>query len=169
MSGAHVGGIDPRSTGAHVAGATSGEPYNAPSADLPTPSEQQAATTSLGDLFAEVSRDVSTLMRQEVELAKAELTQSAKRAGKGAGMYGGAGVAGWFTLLFLSVALWWALGALLDNLGWSAVIVAIIWGIVAAVLFSMGKREFDRVQGAPRTVDSLKKIPETLKRNEENR
>lgn len=169
MSGAHVGGIDPRSTGAHVAGATSGEPYNAPSPDLPTPSEQQAATTSLGDLFAEVSRDVSTLMRQEVELAKAELTQSAKRAGKGAGMYGGAGVAGWFTLLFLSVALWWALGALLDNLGWSAVIVAIIWGIVAAVLYSMGKREFDRVQGAPRTVDSLKKIPDTLKRNEENR
>lgn len=168
MSGAHVGGIDPRSTGAH-AGAPSGEPYSAPSPDLPTPSEQQAATTSLGDLFAEVSRDVSTLMRQEVELAKAELTQSAKRAGKGAGMYGGAGVAGWFTLLFLSVALWWALGALLDNLGWSAVIVAIIWGIVAAVLFSMGKREFDRVQGAPRTVDSLKKIPETLKRNEENR
>lgn len=168
MSGAHVGGIDPRSTGAHV-GATSAEPYNAPSPDMPTPSEQQAATTSLGDLFAEVSRDVSTLMRQEVELAKAELTQSAKRAGKGAGMYGGAGVAGWFTLLFLSVALWWALGALLDNLGWSAVIVAIIWGIVAAVLYSMGKREFDRVQGAPRTVDSLKKIPETLKRNEENR
>ena len=169
MSGAHVGGIDPRSTGAHAAGATSAEPYNAPSPDRPTPSEQQAATTSLGDLFAEVSRDVSTLMRQEVELAKAELTQSAKRAGKGAGMYGGAGVAGWFTLLFLSVALWWALGALLDNLGWSAVIVAIIWGIVAAVLYSMGKREFDRVQGAPRTVDSLKKIPETLKRNEENR
>ena len=57
-----------------------------------------------------MSRDVSTLMRQEVELAKAELTQSAKRAGKGAGMYGGAGVAGWFTLLFLSVALWWASG-----------------------------------------------------------
>jgi hypothetical protein len=164
MSGAHVGGVDPRTTGTtgtHVAGP--------PPTDLPTPSEQQAANTSLGDLVAEVSRDFSTLMRQEVELAKVEATQSAKRAGKGAGMYGGAGLAGWFTLLFLSVALWWALGALLDNLGWSAVIVAIIWGIVAAVLFSMGKREFDRVQGAPRTVDSLKKIPDTLKRNEENR
>ncbi|MFE5672846.1 phage holin family protein [Agromyces sp. NPDC056523] len=169
MSGAHVGGIDPRSTGAHVAGATSGAAYNAPSPDLPTPSEQQAATTSLGDLVAEVSRDVSTLMRQEVELAKAEATQTAKRAGKGAGMYGGAGVAGWFTLLFLSVALWWGLGALIDNLGWSAVIVAVIWGIVAAVLYSMGKKEFDRVQGLPRTVDSLKQIPDTLKRNEENR
>ena len=124
---------------------------------------------SVGELISAVSEDFSTLMRQEVELASAEIAQSAKRAGKGAGMYGGAGVAGWFTLLFLSVALWWALGALLDNLGWSAVIVAIIWGIAAAVLFSMGKREMDRVQGMPRTVDSLKKIPDTLKRNEENR
>jgi hypothetical protein len=49
------------------------------------------------------------------------------------------------------------------------VIVAVLWGIVAAVLFSVGKKEFDRVQGLPRTVDSLKKIPDTLKRNEENR
>ena len=161
MSGAHTGGVDPRSTGAHVAGA--------PPADLPTPSEEKAATTSLGDLVAEVTRDMSTLMRQEVELAKAEATQSAKRAGKGAGFYGGAGFAGWFAVLFLSVALWWALGDLIDSLGWSAVIVAVLWGIVAAVLYFMGKKEFDRVQGMPRTVDSLKQIPETLKRNEENR
>jgi hypothetical protein len=164
MSGAHVGGVDPRMTGAtgtHVGGP--------PPADLPTPSEQQAANTSLGDLVAEVSRDFSTLMRQEVELAKAEATQSAKRAGKGAGMFGGAGVAGWFTLLFLSTALWWGLGDLIDSLGWSAVIVAVIWGIVAAVLYFAGKKEFDRVQGMPRTADSLKKIPDTLKRNEENR
>lgn len=167
MSGAHVGGIDPRSAGAHV-GATPAAAYDAPSADLPTPSEQKAATTSLGDLVSEVSRDVSTLMRQEVELAKAEVTQSAKRAGKGAGLYGGAGVAGWLAVLFLSIALWWALGYLIGN-AWSGLVVAIIWGIVAAVLYSMGKREFDRVQGMPRTVDSLKKIPDTLKRNEENR
>ena len=53
MSGAHTGGVDPRSTGAHVAGA--------PPADLPTPSEEKAATTSLGDLVAEVTRDMSTL------------------------------------------------------------------------------------------------------------
>ena len=133
MSGAHVGGIDPRSAGAHAAGATSAEPYNAPSPDQPTPSEQQAATTSLGDLFAEVSRDVSTLMRQEVELAKAELKQSATKAGKGAGMFGGAALAGYFTLLFLSIALWWGLGHLIDN-GWSAVVVALIWGIIGLVL-----------------------------------
>lgn len=145
MSGPYTGGVDPRTGGAHVAGATA--------ADVPTPSEEKAANTSLGDLVAEVSRDFSTLMRQEVELAKAEATQSAKRAGKGAGMYGGAGVAGWFVLLFLSIALWWGLGDLIDSLGWSAVIVAVIWGIVAAVLYFTGKKEFERVQAcrAPRT------------------
>lgn len=136
--------------------------------DIPTPSERQAANTSLGDLLTEVSRDVSTLMRQEVELAKAELRQSATRAGKGAGMYGGAGVAGWFTLLFLSIALWWALGYLMGN-AWSAVIVAGIWAVVAVVLFVVGKKEFDEVRGMPDTVESIKKIPDTLKRNEENR
>jgi len=88
-----------------------------------TPSESQAATTSLGDLRAELSRDISTLIRQEVELAKAELRESAKRAGKGAGLFSGAGVAGFLALLFLSIALWWGLGYLMGN-AWSAVIFA---------------------------------------------
>lgn len=140
----------------------------APGSDVPTPSEQQAATTSFGDLFAEVSRDISTLMRQEVELAKAELKQTAKQTGKGAGLFGGAGVAGFFALLFLSIALWWGLGYLMGN-AWSAVIVAVLWGIVAAVLYFTGKKEFDEVEGMPQTVDSVKQIPDALKRNEENR
>lgn len=136
--------------------------------DLPTPSEQQATTTSLGDLMAEVSRDISTLIRQEMALAKAELKQTVKQTGKGAGLFGGAGVAGFFTLLFLSIALWWALGYLMGN-AWSAVIVAVIWGIVAAVLYFTGKKEIEEVEGMPQTVDTVKEIPETLKRNEENR
>jgi hypothetical protein len=137
----------------------------APGPDVPTPSEQQAATTSFGDLIAEVSRDISTLMRQEVELAKAELKQSASKAGKGAGMFGGAAVAGYFALLFLSIALWWGLGHLIDN-GWSAVVVALIWGIVGLVLYLRGKKEIEQVEGLPRTADSVKKIPETFKNGE---
>jgi hypothetical protein len=145
-----------------------GMPMSGAAADLPTPSEQQATTTSLGDLLAEVSRDISTLMRQEVELAKAELKQTAKQTGKGAGLYGGAGVAGFFALLFLSIALWWGLGYLMGN-AWSAVIVAAVWGIVAAVLYFTGKKEFDEVEGMPQTVETVKEIPDALKRNEENR
>jgi hypothetical protein len=136
--------------------------------DIPTPSEEKAARTSLGDLLGEVTRDVSTLMRQEIALAKAELSESAKRAGKGAGLFGGAGYAGMMAVLFLSIALWWGLGHLIDN-GWSAVVVAVIWGVIALVLFLRGRKELKSVQGAPETIDSLKKIPDALKKNEENR
>ena len=133
-----------------------------------TPSEEKAATTSLGELFGEVTKDFSTLMRQELELAKAELSDSAKKAGKGAGLFAGAGYAGHFVVLFLSIALWWGLGHVIDN-GWSAVVVAVIWAIIAAVLFVRGRAEMKKVRGVPQTVDSLKKIPPTLKKNEENR
>jgi hypothetical protein len=134
----------------------------------PTPSEEKAATTSLGDLLGEVTKDISALMRQEVELAKAELKQSATRAGKGAGMLGGAGYAASMAILFLSIALWWALGTLIGG-GWSGVVVAVIWAVIALILFVIGRKRLKEVNGAPKTVESLKKIPETLKRNEENR
>jgi hypothetical protein len=136
--------------------------------DQPTPSEQQAASTSLGDLLGEVSRDISTLMRQEVELAKAEIRDSAKKAGKGAGLMGGAGYAALMAVFFLSIALWWALGTLVGN-GWSGVIVAVLWAIVAAILFAVGKSSMKKVKGIPQTIDTVKQIPDTLKKNEENR
>ncbi|WP_194397454.1 phage holin family protein [Microbacterium atlanticum] len=137
--------------------------------DMPTPSQQKAAETSLGELVGEVSRDLSVLMRKELELAKAELSESAKRAGKGAGLLGGAGYAGLMAVFFLSVALWWGLGDLIDSLGWSAVIVAVLWGIVAAILYAVGRKRLKTVQGAPKTVETVKEIPDALKRNQENR
>lgn len=137
--------------------------------DMPTPSQQKAAETSLGDLVGEVSRDLSNLMRKEFELAKAELSESAKRAGMGAGLLGGAGYAALMAVFFLSVALWWGLGDLIDSLGWSAVIVAVIWAIIAGILYAVGRSRLKTVQGAPQTVETVKEIPEALKRNEENR
>lgn len=134
----------------------------------PTPSEAKAATTSLGDLLGEVTRDMSTLMRQEVALAKAELKESATRSAKGAGMVGGAGYGALMAIFFLSVALWWWLGTLMGG-GWAGVIVAVIWAVIAAVLFVVGRKQFAAVPGVPQTVETLKEIPETLKRNEENR
>ncbi|WP_186329176.1 phage holin family protein [Arthrobacter sp. U41] len=127
-----------------------------------TAAHAKAETASLGDLLGDVTRDMSTLMRQEVELAKVELKQSATRAGKGAGMLAGAGVAGHFVLLFLSLALWWALGTLM-GLGWSAVVVAVIWGVVAAILAAMGRKELNAIKGMPQTAETLQEIPPTLK------
>jgi len=136
--------------------------------DQPTPSEERATNNSLGELLGEVSRDLSTLIRQEMELAKAEIKQTVQRAGKGAGLLGGAGYAGLMAVFFLSVALWWALGYLAGN-AWSAVIVAIIWGVVALILYLRGRKQLETVKGAPQTVETVKEFPETLKRNEENR
>ncbi len=133
-----------------------------------TPSEQRAAEASLGELLGEVAQDLSTLMRQELELAKAEFKESATTTAKGAGMLGGAGYAASMTLLFLSLALWAALAYLL-GWGWSGVIVAVVWAVVAAILFAVGRAQLKKVKGAPQTVETLQEIPETFKRNEENR
>ena len=86
---------------------------------------------SLGDIASDLLSDASTLIRQEVDLAKAELQQSATRAGKGAGLMGGAGVAGGFALLFASLAAWWGIAVLIGTvdspaLGWSGLIIAIV-------------------------------------------
>ena len=136
--------------------------------DQDTPSEQRAASSSLGELFGEVTRDLSTLVRQEVELAKAELKDTATKAGKGAGMFGGAAYAGGLAVLFLSIAAWWGLGYLIGN-AWSGLVIAVLWGVVGLVLYLVGRKEFAEMKGAPQTVDSIKRIPEAFKRNEENR
>jgi hypothetical protein len=124
--------------------------------------------SNVGELFADISRDLSTLIRQETELAKAELRESAARAGKGAGMLGGAGVAGHFVLLFLSITLWWGLGNEIGR-AWSALVVAAVWAVVAAVLASIGRREMKQVKGIPQTTETAREIPDALKGNEEKR
>lgn len=134
----------------------------------PTPSERRAATTSLGELVGEVTRDMSTLMRQELALAKAEVKESASQSAKGAGLLGGAGYAAGMAVLFLSVALWAAL-ALLVGEAWSAVIVAVIWAVIGGILFAVGRSQLKKVQGAPQTAATLQEIPEAFTRNEENR
>lgn len=134
----------------------------------PTPSERRAETESLGDLLSDVASDLSVLMRQELALAKAELRESATKAGKGAGMMGGAGYAASMAILFLSLALWVALATLI-GLGWSAVLVAALWAIAALVLYVVGKGQLKSVKGAPQTAETLKEVPPTFKRDEEDR
>ena len=120
---------------------------------------------SVGALIGEVTKDLSTLMRQELELAKVELKAEAKKAGQGAGMFGAAGFAGYMVLMFLSIALWWALSHLVGH-SWSALIVAILWGVVGAVAFVMGKKKFEQVNPKPeRTVETLQQVPSALKPN----
>ena len=128
--------------------------------------EQKAQTESLGEIVGDISAGLSTLMRQEVALAKAEARQSASQAGKAAGLFSGAALGGWMAALFLSLAVWeWIAGAI-DNRGWAAVIVMAIWAVIAAVLAAMGKAEVKRVNGLPRTVETTKRVPDALKGQE---
>ncbi|TFV52729.1 phage holin family protein [Blastococcus sp. TF02A-35] len=120
---------------------------------------------SVGALIGEVAKDMSTLMRQELELAKVEMKAEAKKAGTGAGLFGAAGFAAYMTVVFLSVALWWALSHLVGH-SWSALIVALLWGAVAAVTGLMGKKKFQQVNPKPeRTVETLQQVPGALKPN----
>ena len=137
---------------------------------VPPPSEPEirAERESLGDMVASLSSNLSELFRKEVELAKAELTESAKQAGKGAGLFGGAGVAGHMALLFLSLTVMFALGTFMD-LVWAALIVTLIWAAAAGILAFVGKSEIDKVQGAPQTAETLAEIPDTLKPTPEAR
>ncbi|MEV4640486.1 phage holin family protein [Actinoplanes sp. NPDC049548] len=124
---------------------------------------EEVSSTSVGELIGNISNDLSQLFRQEVELAKAELKQEATKAGKAAGMLGGAGFAGYLAVVLLSFALVFALGNVMD-LGWAALIVAVIWGIVGAVLYANGRKKLKTVDPVPhRTVDTIKEDAQWLK------
>jgi len=119
--------------------------------------------TSVGELIGNISNDLSTLFRQEVKLAKAELKEEAGKAGKAAGMLGAAGYAGHLTVVLLSFALVFALGNVMD-LGWAALIVGVIWGIIGAVLFVNGRKKLKTVDPVPRrTTETLKEDAQWLK------
>lgn len=114
------------------------------------------ASRPLSELVGDVTRDLSTLVRQEIDLAKAELRQEVVKGGKAAGMLGGAGFAAFLFLLFGSLAVMWGLGAVMP-LGWAALIVAAVWAIVGAVLFALGRSRLRSVDPTPhRTVETVK-------------
>ena len=117
---------------------------------------------SFGELMGDIAADLSTLMRQEVELAKAEVRHEAAKAGRAGGMFGGAGVAAHMTLVFVSLAVWWGLSRAMDA-GWAAVIVAVIWAIVSAALYAGARKQLGQLRGLPRTVETVRQIPPALK------
>lgn len=118
---------------------------------------------SLGQIVGNISQDLSTLVRQELALAKAEVTDSAKKAGRGAGLLGGAGIAGQLALIFLSLWLMFLLDHWLENLTWAALIVTVVWAVVALVLLQSGRKQLTAVNGVPLTVETSKKVPDALK------
>ncbi|MBV9001858.1 MAG: phage holin family protein [Solirubrobacterales bacterium] len=97
-----------------------------------------ASEASLAELIKQLSEQSSRLARQEVELAKAEMTVKGKRAGIGAGMFGGAGVLGFYGFGAFTAAAILALSLAMS--GWlAALIIAVVYGAIAGVLALQGK------------------------------
>jgi hypothetical protein len=111
---------------------------------------------SLGDLVAIATRDLSSLMRQEVGLAKVEIKRDVTAAGKGAGMFGGAGLAGLLGLLFISVSAAFGIAHFDVPLGCAFFAVGAFYLLVAGVLALTGKKSLSKMGPPTKTIETLK-------------
>lgn len=110
---------------------------------------------SLGELLGEMTGDLGELLRKEVELAKVETREELAKAGKSAGMFGAAGLAGWMAVLFISLAAAWLLDQAI-NTALSFAIVGVVWAVAAFVLMRVGRRKLSEVNPLPETKETLK-------------
>lgn len=121
------------------------------------PSQPREPGTGLAELVSRLTTQLSTLFRQELQLAKTELRQEIRKAGKAGGMFGGATVTGFLALLLLSFAAAWALGDLLEQPSLGFLIVGLIWAIVAGVLAMQGRSAAKALDPSlPETTESIK-------------
>ena len=111
---------------------------------------------SLGELVATATKDLSLLVSQEVQLAKAEIKKEVSAAGKGAGLFGGAGFAGLFALIFLSISAAYGISWLGPGLGWGFFIVGLVYLVAAAVLALSGKKKINQVGPPEKTIETVK-------------
>jgi uncharacterized membrane protein YqjE len=115
-----------------------------------------AGDRPLGQLLADMTSEMGTLVRQEIELAKVETKEEVTRAAKAAGALGAAAIAAHMGLLFLSLALAWLLDQAM-NRALAFAIVGVVYVIGAAVLLAAGRRQAKLINPVPQqTVDTLK-------------
>jgi uncharacterized membrane protein YqjE len=123
------------------------------------------ADASLGHLVSRLTSDFGELVSTQVQLAKVEIKEEVARAGKGAGLLTGAGLAGCLTLLLLSFAAAWGLDEVMPA-GWAFLIVGAVWGLIAATLYATGRKQLDTVRiPPPETKASLEEDIEWAKRH----
>lgn len=119
---------------------------------------------TVGQLVADASSDLSTIVKGEIDLAKIELKSEATKAGKGGAMFAAAGVLALYMLGFLLTAAAWGLFALGLSRWLSFLIVALVLLVIVAVLALVGKKQFDKMQGGPkRTIANGQKTVEAIK------
>lgn len=134
-----------------MSAATPSDPYR------PTdPYEPHEPDASLPELVSRLTNQTSTLFRKELDLAKTELRQEIRKAGRAGGMFGGAAVAGFIAALLLSFAAAWGLGEVMPP-AVGFLVVGVIWAIAAAILGMQGKNAADELDTSlPETTESIK-------------
>jgi uncharacterized membrane protein YqjE len=124
------------------------------------PGSDDLRDRSLGELLKQLSEQTTQLVHQELELAKAELTQKGKQAGAGAGLFGGAGALGLAALGALTACFILALNAVMP--AWlAALIVAVVYGIIAFVLVKQGQAKMKAV-GPPMPEQTIETVKEDV-------
>ncbi len=119
---------------------------------------------SLGELFSDMTNQLSTLFRQEVQLATAEIRQEASKAGQAAGMLAAAGVFALGGLALLAFSLAYLLAELLDSFSLGFLIVGIVLAAVGGLLFVSGRKRLQTVNPKPeQTMETLKEDAQTIK------
>ena len=124
---------------------------------------QQQPEQTLGALFADASRDLSRLVHDEIELAKAEIRRDVKNGATGGAMFGAAGFVAVLAVILLSIAAAYGLVALGLHPGWAFLIVAGVYLIVAVVLALAGKKAVSKVGPPTRTIRTSKETAAFLK------
>jgi hypothetical protein len=128
-------------------------------------SDRYVPDETVGELVGKVASDIGALISTEVDLAKTVLRVEAQRLGRAAGMLGGAALVGWFALLLLSFAAAWGLADLFDSAALGFLVVGVIYAVVTAVLFVVGRNRMREVHPVPEaTIASIKEDIEWLKR-----
>ena len=124
--------------------------------------EPKQADKSLGELFGDLGSELTTLVRKEMDLAKAEARVEVRRASQTGAAFALAAVAGLLLLSFASAALAWLLDQWM-NTALAFFIVALLWAIVALVAVQAGKKRAAEIEPLPRTVETLKEDVEWAK------
>ncbi|WP_332872731.1 phage holin family protein [Kribbella monticola] len=118
---------------------------------------------TIGQLVADASRDLSSLVRSELELAKTELKKTAIAAGTGAGLFGAAGFLALLAIILLSIAAAYGVSALGLHPALAFLIVAVVYLLIGAALVLVGKRLIGKAKGPERAIETSKESVEALK------
>ena len=139
------------------------EPPRATDPGGPEATEPIQSDKSLGELVSQLSSDFSDLVSTQLELAKTEIKEEVTRAGRGAGMLTGGGLAAYLAIALLSFAAAWGLAEAMPT-GFAFLIVGLVWAAAAAALVSTGRNELRTVHPVPeQTKETIKEDVEWVK------